>query len=89
MKQMTYKTIFIDRMPIELQEGVLYMAPHFETAMYKCMCGCGKIITTPLTKTLNLPYTWLFDGKNASLYPYYNDKCHSKYSLSHGIVEWC
>lgn len=48
MKQYSYTTKFVDHMPEQLEEGVLYLAPHYDCAMHKCMCGCGESVCTPL-----------------------------------------
>ena len=48
-RRTTYTTVFVEHIPEQLEEGVLYVAPHFECAVHKCMCGCGEIICTPIT----------------------------------------
>ena len=93
MKHETYKTQFVDRMPSDdmLEEGILYMAPHFHIAVHKCMCGCGEKVVTPLRGETN-GWTWSFDEANASLYPSvgnFQQPCKSHYFFTHGKISWC
>lgn len=90
MKQKYYETVFVDRMPMELKEGVLYVAPQFDCALHKCMCGCGEVVSTPLVKEVG--WEWTFDGEHVSLSPSignYHQKCNSHYFLEDGKVQWC
>lgn len=85
-----YTTRFVDRMPMELEDGVLYLAPQFNCAIHKCMCGCGEKVVTPLDKEHG--WTWTFDGINASLYPSvgnFQQPCKTHYFLKNGKVQWC
>ena len=92
MKQETYKTKFVDRMPPsnELEDGVLYVAPHFHVAVHKCMCRCGEKVVTPLGGD---GWSWSYDGidMTVSLNPSvgnFQQPCHSHYFLTHGKVRW-
>ena len=88
MRKNNYSTEFVQYMPEELEEGVLYIAPHFECALHKCMCGCGEIVCTPLSKN---QWNWKFDGISASISTSvgnYSFQCKSHYFLSDGIVRW-
>lgn len=90
-KKLTYETRFVEHMPLELEEGVLYMAPHFDCSMHKCMCGCGEVVCTPLgVGGWNWNKGELSD--QVSLSPsvgnfYFN--CKSHYFLKNGQVKWC
>lgn len=89
MKQTKYKTVFVNMMPDDFEEGVLYMAPHFECAMHNCMCGCGEKVCTPITEG---QWKWTFDGEHVSLTPSvgnFSISCKSHYFLKNGIVQWC
>ena len=39
---------FVQFMPAELADGVLYVSIPFVTAMHLCCCGCGNEVVTPL-----------------------------------------
>ncbi|WP_155631233.1 DUF6527 family protein [Burkholderia stagnalis] len=48
---MKIKTIipeFVENLPEELREGVLYISEEFSIAAHKCCCGCGEDVITPL-----------------------------------------
>lgn len=48
MKILDIKPEYIEHMPDELKEGVLYISEKFETAIHLCACGCGGETVTPL-----------------------------------------
>lgn len=90
IKQFDYKTEFVEKLnnDEDLKDGVLYVAPHYEVAIHKCMCGCGEKVVTSLIEG---QWTWNFNGKNVSLSPSvgnYNFNCKSHYYLRDGIVKW-
>ena len=92
MKQESYKTQFVDRMISEsvMEDGVLYMAPHFQVAVHKCMCGCGEKVVIPLGDK-DGGWAWSFDGTNTSLHPSignFQQPCKSHYFLKQGKVQW-
>ncbi len=84
-----YETKFVQFIPEELEEGVLYIAPHFNCAVHKCMCGCGEKVCTPLFDT---HWNWTYNGTHASLQPSignFSYPCKSHYFLRSGKVQWC
>ena len=89
----SYKTVFVDRMLPDdrLQNGVLYVAPHYAVAVHKCMCGCGEKVVTPLGRD-NGGWAWSFDGTNVTLSPSVGNflyDCKAHYFLRDGKVIWC
>ena len=42
---------FVEAIPDQLQEGVLYISIPYATALHRCLCGCGAEIVTPLSPT--------------------------------------
>lgn len=84
--RLTYK--FLDTIPNELEEGILYISIRFRVAMHLCCCGCKNKVVTPLS-----PVQWklVFDGKSVSLYPSignWNFECRSHYWINNSKVEW-
>ena len=59
MKRTTFNHEFIEFIPSELEEGVLYVSVQYATAVHKCACGCNNKVVTPIS-----PVDWqlLFDG---------------------------
>ena len=57
---------FVEFIPEELKEGVLYISINYATASHLCCCGCGNRVVTPIT-----PDDWklIFDGVSVSLHP--------------------
>jgi hypothetical protein len=84
--KLTYK--FVDLIPNNLEEGVLYVSVTHGTALHLCCCGCRREVVTPLTPT---DWKLIFDGETVSLYPSignWNFSCRSHYWISNNRVEW-
>lgn len=80
MKTIQFK--FVEFIPSELEEGVLYISIEYKTAVHKCVCGCGNKVVTPLTPT---DWEITYDGKTISLSPSignWNFKCKSHYFIT-------
>lgn len=79
---------FVEFVPKELEERVLYISIPYETAVHKCACGCGNKVVTPLN-----PARWriLYDGKAVSLWPSIGNwsfACESHYWIKRNRIEW-
>lgn len=80
--------VFVETIPDELEEGVLYISTRFRVIMHSCCCGCKNKVVTPLS-----PVRWkmTFDGKTISLSPSignWNFSCKSHYWIQNSEVEW-
>jgi hypothetical protein len=78
---------FVEFIPEEIEEGILYISIEYKTAVHKCICGCGNKVVTPIT-----PNDWkvTFDGKTVSLYPSignWNFPCRSHYWIKKNVIE--
>ncbi len=78
---------FVEFIPKELEERVLYVSIQYSTAVHKCFCGCGQKVVTPLS-----PAQWrlTFDGETASLEPSIGNwsfRCESHYWITNGQVK--
>lgn len=88
MKQTEYTTQFVKLTPPLLEDGILYVLPHFEVAIHNCMCGCGEKVVTPLGDG---QWSWNYDGVNTTLSPSVGNfqyNCKSHYFLRQGKVIW-
>ncbi len=79
---------FVDVIPKEPDEGVLYVSIEHAVAVHLCACGCGRKVVTPLA-----PIHWklIFDGSSVSLSPSIGNHafpCKSHYWLENGRVRW-
>lgn len=88
MKQAIVIPQFVELMPGQLQDGVLYISEKYGTAIHKCCCGCGQKVVTPLS-----PAKWqLRRSRDAvTLYPSignWNLPCQSHYWIRRNRVEW-
>ncbi len=79
---------FVNHMPEEIKERVLYISIPFGTMIHKCVCGCGEEVVTPLG-----PAEWKFtyDGKTISVQPSIGNwsfPCRSHYWIKKNRVRW-
>ena len=86
MKTLNHR--FVEQIPEQLDEGIIYVSIPFETILHKCCCGCGKEVVTPLS-----PSDWsiTFDGETVSLKPSidnWNFECGSHYWIRRNKVHW-
>lgn len=88
MKQSTVKPLYVDNIPEQLSEGMLYICGRYHTAAHKCCCGCGEEVITPLT-----PADWSIrkDGNAVTLHPSIGNwsfACQSHYVIRRNRVVW-
>src|ERR1700751_4105086 len=67
MRTTAFAPEFVEYIPGQLDDGVLYVSIPHCTAVHKCACGCGNKVVTPIS-----PADWqiLFDGEALSLFPW-------------------
>ena len=79
---------FVDHIPNQLDDSVLYVSIRFGTVVHRCACGCGEEVVTPLG-----PAEWrlTYDGRTVSLTPSIGNwsfPCRSHYWIDEGVVRW-
>lgn len=85
---MMFKTRFVELIPDEIQESVIYVSMEYGTVIHKCACGCGREVNTPLA-----PNEWHlhYNGDAISLFPSVGNwsfPCRSHYWIRKGKVKW-
>lgn len=88
MRRTSFDHEFVEFIPPEIKEDVLYVSVQYATAVHKCACGCGNKVVTPIS-----PVGWqlLFDGKTVSLTPSIGNwqfPCRSHYWIKLNKVRW-
>jgi len=88
MKRTTITPVFVDFIPEELDEGVIYISEAYKTIVHRCCCGCGHEVVTPLS-----PVDWQLkqEGKLVTIRPSignWNYPCQSHYLITRNKVEW-
>lgn len=84
----TFMQEFVDHVPSTLRDGTVYVSIRFATAVYKCACGCGKEVVTPIRTT---DWQLTFDGETISLHPSignWNLPCQSHYFIKRDTIQW-
>jgi len=79
---------FVEFIPKEREEGVIYVSIPYATAVHNCFCGCGTKVVTPIS-----PVAWqlTFDGEVVSLSPSVGNwayACRSHYFIRRDTVVW-
>ncbi len=79
---------FVEYIPENLSNGVLYVSMIYATAVHLCCCGCEEEVVTTLS-----PSDWqmTFDGRAVSLTPSiasWNLACQSHYWIIKNQVAW-
>lgn len=79
---------FVEFIPAELDEGMLYVSMAYATTAHLCACGCGTKIVLPLS-----PAEWRmsFDGEAVSLLPSVGNwqlPCKSHYWIKGNKIRW-
>lgn len=79
---------FVEFIPKEREEGVLYVSIPYATAVHNCFCGCGLKVVTPIS-----PVGWqlTFDGETVTLFPSvgsWSFPCRSHYFIRRNTVVW-
>jgi len=88
MRQTALRPQFVEFIPEQLEDGVLYVSQRYGTAMHLCCCGCGSEVVTPLN-----PAGWTLDIVNGgvTLRPSIGNwslPCRSHYLIRRGRVVW-
>lgn len=88
MKQLSIEPKFVELIPTQLDDGILYISQKYQTAIHKCCCGCGQEVVTPLSSA-----QWRVEvakGK-VSLFPSignWNSACKSHYWIKQNRIDW-
>ena len=79
---------FVEFIPEEVKEGVLYISTRYATATHRCPCGCGEIVVTPIKPT---DWTLIWNGDLVSLEPSIGNwslRCKSHYWIRENRIVW-
>jgi hypothetical protein len=79
---------FVEFIPSEIEQDILYISIEYDIAKHKCACGCGAIIVTSLA-----PSRWklTYDGETVSLSPSignWSHPCQSHYFITNDKIVW-
>ena len=88
MRQTALRPRFVEFIPEQLEDGVLYISERYGTAIHLCCCGCGSEVVTPLN-----PAGWTLEiaDRGVTLRPSIGNwslSCRSHYLIRQGRVVW-
>ncbi|MGH8244614.1 MAG: DUF6527 family protein [Steroidobacteraceae bacterium] len=78
---------FVDEIPDEPAEGILYVSMAGAKAVHRCCCGCGAVVATPFGHE---GWKLEFDSLSVSLKPPIDDwivACGSHYRIRRNRVK--
>lgn len=81
-------TVFVDDIPEQLEDGVLYVSRQSHVALHNCACGCGEEVSTPLVPT---EFDLVMEDEGASIWPSIGNHdfaCRSHYVIKGGHIQW-
>lgn len=70
---------FVDLIPQDIEDGVIYVSISHNVAIHRCCCGCGYEVVTPISPS---GWTITYDGEAITLSPSignWNLRCKSHY----------
>ena len=79
---------FVEFIPENIEDGVLYISIQYCTAVHKCICGCGNEVVTPLSPT---DWELTFNGETVSLSPSVGNwsfECKSHYWITKNKIRF-
>src|SRR4051794_2186288 len=79
---------FVEYIPSEIENNVLYISIEYDITKHKCACGCGADIVTTLSPAR---FQLTYDGDTVSLHPSignWNHPCKSHYFIKNDKVVW-
>lgn len=84
------KTLEVETIPQELEQGIIYISRKYETAIHLCACGCKEKTVTPFNK----PYGWTLtdDTEGITLRPSIGNQnmpCKSHYWVTNSKIQPC
>lgn len=89
MKVEEFEVKSVERIPHDLEEGILYVCFDCKVAVHLCACGCGEKTVTPLGEN---GWALLYTDTGVSLRPSignFSIPCKSHYFISDNKVVWC
>lgn len=79
---------YVQHVPDQLEEGVLYISERFKICSHLCACGCKEEVVTPLS---HAEWRLFKEGELVSLLPSignWNYDCKSHYFIEHNGIRW-
>jgi hypothetical protein len=80
--------LFVETVPEDLDEGVLYVSMEFRTTIHLCACGCGQQVTLPLRRSA---WSLTYNGEAITMRPSVGNwsfPCQSHYWIRDGHINW-
>lgn len=87
---------YLDEIPNELEEGILYISEGYKVAIHLCACGCkGKTVTPLKTIAKIIGWTLTKNQDKVTLNPSIGNfsgeapNYHAHYFIVNNKINWC
>lgn len=82
----SFKVKMCDNVPVNMDEGTIYLTFALDWTGHLCPCGCGRQMIIPLD---DMRKVTIHDDGTVTFFPSFkNYKCWSQYVIDHGEVSW-
>jgi hypothetical protein len=82
----------VEFMPVDLEQGILYISHEYGTAIHLCACGCGIKTVTGFKPFWEDGWNLTENGDLVTLHPSIGNQqfpCRSHYWIKDSKVIWC
>jgi hypothetical protein len=79
---------FVETIPDNLDDGVIYISKKYRAALHNCCCGCGEEVSTPIGPT---EYSVKMEDGGVTVKPSIGNHdfpCRSHYVIKRGSIVW-
>lgn len=92
LKKVEVQPVYVEYIPETLEENKIYISKEYNTAIHLCLCGCKKLVVTPLNHRY-MVHGWnlIEEHGKVSLSPSIGNfqyECKSHYILTKNIANF-
>ena len=93
MRLTEIKPIYVDVIPKEIEEGILYISKKYRTSSHLCACGCGERCVLPFDPGDD-DWKLIENSDQVSLTPSIGNwngekPYHAHYYITENKIKWC
>ena len=92
IRKVEIEPVYVEYIPQTLDENRLYISKKFNTALHLCLCGCKKLVVTPLNHA-HFVHGWYLNEEKGkvSLSPSIGNfqyECQSHYIITKNVANF-
>jgi hypothetical protein len=82
------KPVFVKTIPVDIQDGCLYISKEHGTAISKCPCGCGQQSILSLKPVFSEGWSINEENGSVTIRPSILNPCGAHYYITNNEIEW-